>query len=74
MMKPHSSEEAGIAENKSLLPLLQDKVIVSLRAESGWLAPQPAAHPEMDSNPIPGGEFEQHLLPSRKGTQKLASG
>jgi hypothetical protein len=58
MMKSHSSKETGIAKNKSLLRLLQDEVIVVLRAESGWLDPQFAAHPEMDPNPIPGGKFE----------------
>ena len=73
MMKSHSSKETRIAENKSLLRLLQDEVIVFLRAESGWLRPQFAAHPEMDPNPIPGGKFEQHLLPSRKGTQEPAA-
>ncbi len=73
MMKSHSAKETGIAENKSLLQLLQDEVIVFLWAESGWLRPQFSAHPEMDPNPIPGGEFEQHLLPSRKGTQETAT-
>ena len=73
-MKSHSSKETGIAENKSLLRLLQDEVIVFLRAESGWLGPQFAAHPEMDSNPIPGGKFEQHLLSSCKGMEEPASG
>lgn len=70
MMKTHSSKETRIAENKSLLRLLQDEVIVFLRAESGWLRPQLAAHPKMDPNPISGGKFEQHLLPSRRGTQE----
>ena len=58
MMKSHSSKKTRIAENKSLLRLLQDEVIVFLRAESGSLGPQFAAHPEMDPNPIPGGKFQ----------------
>lgn len=28
----------------------------------------------MDSNPVPGGELEQHLLPSSRGTQETAAG
>jgi len=64
MMKSHSPKEPRIAENQGLPPLLQDEVIVFLRLESGPLRPQFATHPEMDPNPIPGGEFEQHLLPS----------
>ena len=74
MMKSHSSKESGIAENKSLLRLLQDEVIVLLGTEPGWLRPQFPAHPEMDSNPIPGGKFEEHLLPSCKRTQEPAFG
>jgi hypothetical protein len=74
MMKSHSSKETGVAQNKSLPRLLQDEVIVFSWAESGWLGPQFAAHPEMDSNPISGGKFEQHLLPSGKGTEEPASG
>ena len=58
MMKSHSSKETGIAKNKSLLRLLQDEVIVFLRAKSGWFGPQFAAHPEMDPYPIPGGKFK----------------
>ena len=73
MMKSHSSKETGILENKSLLRLLQDEMIVFPRVESGWLGPQFPAHPEMDSNPIPGGKFEEHLLPSCKRTQEPAS-
>ena len=73
LMKSHSSKEPGIAQNKSLPRLLQDEVIVFFRAESGWLGPQFATHPEMDPDPIPAGEFEQHLLSSRKGTQEPAS-
>ena len=45
MMKSHSSKEARIAQNKSLLRLVQDEVIVLSRAESGWLRPQFTAHP-----------------------------
>lgn|GEM_PF-6567380 len=39
MMKSHSSKKARIGENQSLLPLLQDEVIVFLWLESGWLRP-----------------------------------
>ena len=74
MMKSHSSKETRVAENKSPVRLLQDKVIVFSWAESGWLGPQFAGHPEMDSDPIPARKFEQHLLPSRKGTEEPASG
>jgi hypothetical protein len=73
LMKSHSSKETRIAENKSLLRLLQDEVIVFLRAESGWLRAQFAAHPEMDPNPISGGKCEKHLLASRKGTQETVA-
>jgi hypothetical protein len=74
VMKSHSSKKTRIAENKNLSRLSQDEVIVFLRTESGRLRPQFAAHPEMDPNPIPGGKFEQHLFPSRGGTQKTAAG
>lgn len=73
MMKSHSAKETGIAENKSLLQLLQDEVIVFLWAESGWLRPQFPAHSEMDSDPISGRKLEQRLLPSRKRTQEMAA-
>jgi hypothetical protein len=73
MMKSHSSKETGIAKNKSPARLLQDKVIVFSWAEFGWLGPQFPTHPEMDSNPISGGKFEQHLLPPGKGAEKPAS-
>jgi hypothetical protein len=74
MMKSHSSKEPRIAENQRLLPLLQDEVIMFLRAKSSRFRPQFAAHPEMDPNPIPGREFEQHLFPMREGTQETAAG
>ena len=73
MMKSHSSKETGILENKSLLRLVQDEMIMFPRVESGWLGPQFPAHPEMDSNPIPGGKFEKHLLASRVGAQEPAT-
>ena len=28
----------------------------------------------MDPNPIPGGEFEEHLFATRRGTQEAAAG
>ena len=73
MMKSHSAKETRIAENKSLLRLLQDEMIVFLWTEFGWLGPQFAAHPEMDPNPISGGKFEQHLLAACVGAQEPAS-
>ena len=73
VMKSHSSKKTRIAEDEGLLRLLQDEVIVFLRAKSGRLRPQFAAHPEMDPNPIPGGKFEQHLFPTRRGTQETAA-
>ncbi|MEY2489218.1 MAG: hypothetical protein QOC70_1160 [Verrucomicrobiota bacterium] len=72
-MKSHPSEETRIAKNKSPPRLLQDEVIVFLREESGWFGPQFAAHPEMDPNPIPAGEFEQHLLSTCVRAQEPAS-
>jgi hypothetical protein len=73
LVKSHSSKEPGIAENKCLPRLLQDEVVVFFRADSGWLDPQFATHPEMDSDPIASGEFKQHLLSSREGAQEPAS-
>jgi hypothetical protein len=72
-MKSHSSKEARVAENESLPRLLQDKMVVFLRMESSGFRPQFAAHPEMNSNPIPRGEFEQHLLAARGRAQETAS-
>jgi hypothetical protein len=69
-MKSHSSEQTRIAQNKGLPLLLQDKVIVFLRAEPCWFRAQFAAHAEVDSNPVSSGKLEQHLLPSSKGTQE----
>ncbi len=74
MMKSHSPKETRIAENKRLPPLLQDEVIVFLRAESGWLRPQLSGHSQMNSDPVPAGKFEKHLLATRAGTQEAASG
>jgi hypothetical protein len=62
MMKSNSSKQTRIPQNKRLPGLLQDKVIVFLRAEPGWLRAQFATHAEMDPNPISAGEFEEHLL------------
>lgn len=73
-MKSHSPKEPRIAENQRLPPLLQDEMIMFLWLESGRLRPQFAAHPQMDPNPIPGREFEQHLFPSGRGTQEAAAG
>jgi hypothetical protein len=73
-MKSHSPKEPRIGENQRLPPLLQDEVVVFLRLESGRLRPQFAAHPQMEPNPIPGGEFEEHLFPSGRGTQETATG
>ena len=73
-MISHTSKEPRIGKNQRLLPLLQDEVIVFLRLESGPLRPQFAAHPQMKPNPFPCGEFEEHLLPSGRGTQKTAAG
>ena len=74
MMKSHSSKQTRIAQSKGLPRLLQDEMIVLLRAKSGWLRPQFAAHPEMDPNPIPAGKFEEHLLATSKGTQETLAG
>jgi hypothetical protein len=73
LVKSHASKEPGIAENQCLPRLLQDEVIVFFRAESSWLGPQFATHPEMDSDPIAGGKSKQHLLSSGEGTQEPAS-
>lgn len=73
LMKPHSPKETRIAQDQRLLPLLQDEMIVFLWAEPRWLGAQFAGHPEMDPNPIPTGKLEQHLLPSRKGTQETTA-
>ena len=73
-MKSDASKETGIPENKSLPPLLQDEVIVFLRAKSGWLRPQLSGHSQMDPDPVPAGKFKKHLLAARAGTQKAASG
>ena len=72
-MKSHSSKETRVAQNKNLLPLFQDEMIVFLRAEPGWLGPQFAAHAEVNSNPVSAGKFEKHLLASGVRTQKPAS-
>jgi hypothetical protein len=73
MMKSNSPKETGIAQDQRLPCLLQDEMVVFLRAEHRWLGAQFAAHAEMDPNPISPGEFEQHLLPSRQGTQETAT-
>lgn len=73
MMKSHSPKQTRIAQNKGLPRLLQDEVVVFLRAEPGWLRAQFAAHPEVDPNPIPAREFEEHLLATSKGTQETAA-
>jgi len=62
MMKSHSSKQTRIAQNEGLSRLLQDKMIVFLRAKTGRLRAQFAAHAEMDPNPISAGELEEHLL------------
>lgn len=72
-MKSHAAKETRVPENKRLLRLLQNKMIVFLGAEAGWFRPQFAAHSEMDPNPISAGKFEKHLFPARKGTQESAA-
>ena len=74
MMKSHSPKETRIAENKGLPLLLQDEVIVLLGTKSGWLRPQLSRHPQVDSDPVPAGKFEKHLLAPRARAQEAASG
>ena len=73
-MKSHSAKETGIAENKGLPLLLQDEVIVFLGTKSGWLRPQLSRHSQVNSDPVPAGEFEKHLLAPRGRAQEPASG
>lgn len=73
MMKSDSSKETRVLENKSLLRLMQDKMIMFLRMEAGWFRPQFAAHPEMNSDPNPAGEFEEDLLAASARAQEPAS-
>jgi len=61
-------------EDQGLPLLLENEVIMFAGAVSRWLNSQFAAHSKMNSNPIPGREFEQQLFSSRKGMQKPASG
>jgi hypothetical protein len=73
MMKSDSSKETRVPEDKSLLRLLQDKMIMSLGMEAGSFRAQFAAHPEMNSDPIPAGKFEEDLLAASARAQEPAS-
>jgi hypothetical protein len=72
-MKSHASKQTRIAQNKGLPRLLQDKVIVLLRAKPGRFRAQFAAHAEMDPNPIPTRKLEEHLLAPSARAQIPAS-
>ena len=74
MMKSHSPKETGIAENKGLPLLLQDKVIMFLGTKSGRLRPQLSRHSQVDADPVPAGEFEKHLFAPRARAQEPAPG
>ncbi len=73
-MEFHAPKEPRIAEDKRLLLLLQDKVIVL-----GWpkvcrLRAERSAHSEMQAHPITAREFEEHLLAAGGGTEQPAAG
>ena len=72
-MKPDATEQPGIAENQGALRLMQNKMIMVFRAKPRRLDAQLPSHPEMDSDPVSTGKFEQHLFSPREGAQKAAA-
>ena len=74
LVKADATKLSGIGKDQRAYVLVQNEVIVLSGTKGRRFNPQFAAHAEMDSNPIPGGEFEQHLLPPCKGTEEPASG
>lgn len=69
-MKSDATEQPGVAKNERALRLMQHKVIVLLRLKTSGLDTQLARHPEMNSDPIAAGEFEEHLFSQRLGPEK----
>ena len=70
VMKSDATEQARVAENEGAFGLMEHQVIVFLGSKSGWFDSQLSGHPEMDPNPIPAGEFEEHLFSPRFGAEK----
>ncbi len=74
MMKTHSPKEPRIAEDERLFRLRQDQVIVLLGTESARLRAQGSAHPEMQTEPVVTGKFEEHLLAARGRAEEAGAG
>jgi hypothetical protein len=74
VVKPDPAEESGVAENEGALRLAQNKVVMFFGREAGRLDPQFTCHAEMKADPVPSGEFEEHLLSPGGGAEKAAAG
>ena len=74
MMKSDATKESRIAEDQSALCLMEDEVVMFLRAKGLRLDAQFSSHAEMDSDPITAGKFEQHLFSPGERAEKSASG
>jgi hypothetical protein len=73
-METDAAEKPGVAEGQGALRLLENNVIVVLGPEAGWLDAQFSGHTEMEAEPVPSRELEQHLFSPRLRTEKTAPG
>ena len=69
-MKPDATKKSRVAENESAFRLSQHEVIVLFRTKVGWFHPERARHSEVNTEPVPSRELEQHLFSPRLRAEK----
>src|SRR2546430_4840401 len=69
-MKPDATKKSRVAENESAFRLSQHEVIVLLRTKVGWFHAERARHSEVNTEPVPSRELEQHLFSPRLRAEK----
>ena len=74
MMKLHAAKLARIGEDEGAVTLIQNEMIMLLRAKIGARGLHLTAHAEMQAEPILVRESEKHPLAASFGSQQARSG
>src|SRR5262249_52931566 len=73
VMELHAPKLPGIGENKRPITLIQHEMVVLFRTKIRTHSSHSSGHPEMQPEPIPVRESEEHPFATRFGTQQLGS-